>query len=120
MRSRLEMSDAAPNLESGPGGVYDIDFLAGRLQAKHGIWGPGNLLERVRLLGENGLLEEQECSELAASAEFLRTLEHLVRLVTGRPGKWLPAAEHAQACVAKLMAGSVGALEEGRSAGRLD
>jgi glutamate-ammonia-ligase adenylyltransferase len=104
MRSRLELSDSAPNSKAWPGGEYDIDFLAGQLQAKHRIWSQGSLLERVRLLRENDLLGEQECRELAASAEFLRTLEHFVRLVTGRPGKWLPAGDYAQTCVARLMA----------------
>ena len=104
MRSRLELSDSAPNSKGWPGGEYDIDFLAGRLQAQHRIWSQGNLSERVSLLFEHGVLEEQECRELAESAEFLRTLEHFVRLVTGRPGKWLPTADHAQVSVAKLMA----------------
>jgi glutamate-ammonia-ligase adenylyltransferase len=104
MRSRLELSDSALNSKASPGGEFDIDFLAGRLQAKHRIWSQGNLLERIRLLREQGVIGEQECLELSTSAEFLRTLEHFVRLVTGRPGKWLPAGDHAQTCVAKLMA----------------
>ena len=45
--------------------------------------------------------------ELAASAEFLRTLEHFVRLVTGHPGKQIPAAEHARACIANLVSESL-------------
>ena len=114
MRSRLELSDTVPNSKAWPGGEYDIDFLAGRLQAKHRIWSQGNLSERVRLLRENGLLGEQECRELDASAEFLRTLEHFVRLVTGHPGKWLPVADHAQVCVAKLMSRAPG-HEEGHT-----
>jgi glutamate-ammonia-ligase adenylyltransferase len=114
MRGRLELSDSAPNSKAWPGGEYDIDFLAGRLQAKHQIWSQGNLSERVRLLREHGRLEEKECRELIASAEFLRTIEHFVRLVTGRPGKWLPAGDHAQTCVAKLMA-SLPAREQGRA-----
>jgi glutamate-ammonia-ligase adenylyltransferase len=104
MRARLESSDSAPNLKTGPGGAYDIDFLTGRSQAKHRIWSQGNLQERVRLLCEYGLLEEHDSREFAAAAGFLRTLEHFVRLVTGQSGKWLPAGDHAQICVAKLMA----------------
>jgi glutamate-ammonia-ligase adenylyltransferase len=104
MRARLELSDPSPNSKTWPGGEYDLDFLIGRLQARNRIWNQGNLSERVTLLCERGLLGEQECRELTAGAEFLRTLEHFVRLVTGRPGKWLPAGDHAQASVAKLMA----------------
>jgi glutamate-ammonia-ligase adenylyltransferase len=104
MRTRLESSHSAPNSKAWPGGEYDIDFLAGRLQAKHRIWSQGNLSQRVHLLHEHGHLGEQQYRELATSSKFLRTLDHFVRLVTARPGKWLPAGDHAQVCVAKLMA----------------
>jgi glutamate-ammonia-ligase adenylyltransferase len=114
MRSRLEASDSSPNSKASPGGEYDIDYLASRLQAKHCLWSQGNLSQRIGLLREQGLLGEQESQELTASAEFLRTLEHFVRLVTGRPGKWLPAGDYSQLCVAKLMARLPG-REQGRA-----
>jgi glutamine synthetase adenylyltransferase len=104
MRARLEISDSAANARTCPGGEYDIDFLIGRLQAKNSIWSQGNLAERITLLFERGLLSEQDCRDLSAGAEFLRTLGHFVRLVTGRPAKWLPAGDHAQVSVTKLMA----------------
>jgi [glutamine synthetase] adenylyltransferase / [glutamine synthetase]-adenylyl-L-tyrosine phosphorylase len=108
MRRRLEESDTAPNLKSGAGGAYDIDYLVGRLQVQHGVWGHGNLSDRIRLIGQYGWLEDADARELAENAEFLRTLEHNIRLVTGRPGKWLPVAKHAQMWVAKLMAQTLG------------
>ncbi len=37
------------------------------------------------------------------SARFLRTVEHVVRLVSGRARKWLPVAEHPRRCVQKLL-----------------
>ena len=40
--------------------------------------------------------------ELVRNATFLRSIEHYVRLVTGRSNKWLPASGHARASVAKL------------------
>ena len=88
MRRRLEESDSRPNLKTGQGGTYDIDYLIGRLQAKHGVWSNHNLSERVGLIRRHGLLEEAESRELAENAEFLRLLEHNIRLVTGMPGKW--------------------------------
>lgn len=103
MRRRLEESDSRTNLKTGPGGTYDIDYLVGRLQARHRVWGNGNLSERVSLIGKQGLLGEQDTRQLAQDAAFLRALEHYVRLVTGRPGKCLPAQEHARICVEKLM-----------------
>jgi glutamate-ammonia-ligase adenylyltransferase len=103
MRRRLEESDSNPNLKTGIGGAYDIDYLAGRLQAKHGLWSHANLSERVRLTAARGLISEDDAAELARHAEFLRTLEHCIRMVTGRAGKWLPPQEHARESVAKLM-----------------
>jgi glutamate-ammonia-ligase adenylyltransferase len=103
MRRRLEESDSSPNLKTGIGGAYDIDYLVGRLQVKHQVWNHGNLSERVRLVAGRGLLGEDDARELAQNGEFLRAIEHYVRLVTGRPGKWLPAQKHASDCVAALM-----------------
>jgi glutamate-ammonia-ligase adenylyltransferase len=114
MRVRLEMSNSDPNLRTCPGGEYDIDFLTGRLQAKNNIWIHGNLSERITLLCEHRLLGEKECHELSASVEFLRALGHFVRLVTGRPDKWLPAGDHARISVTKLMAKMSGQMP-GRS-----
>jgi hypothetical protein len=37
------------------------------------------------------------------NARFLRTVEHLIRLVTGRPRKWLPVADHPRRSVQKLL-----------------
>ncbi len=114
MRTKLEAGDAAPNFKSGPGGIYDIDYLAGRMQARHRVWGGGNLIERIALLHRQQLLGEEQARTLTESARFLRSLEHFVRLVTGRPGKWLPASEHANECVTTQMASAAGRAE-GRS-----
>ena len=103
VRTRLERSEAAQNLKTGPGGIYDLDYLAGSLQARHQLWLAGNLPDRLRLLSEHGLLPVSEFERLAESALFLRTLEHLVRLVTGRARKWLPVAEHPHRSVQKLL-----------------
>ena len=114
MRLRLEASDPDQNLKTGPGGTYDIDFIAGRYQAKHRIWGGGNLIERLNLIRQHHLLGEEEFQTLSESAELLRSVEHFVRLVTGRPGQWLPVAKHAHISVVKLMAGFA-AYDQSRS-----
>jgi glutamate-ammonia-ligase adenylyltransferase len=103
MRQRLELRDPDQNLKSGPGGTYDIDFLAGRYQAKHRLWEAGNLVNRLSLLRHRGLLAEEEYEVLSRNAELLRSVEHFVRLVTGLPRKWLPVAKHARDSVEKLM-----------------
>lgn len=103
MRCRLEPSDPSPNLETGPGGIFDIDFLAGRLQALHQLWSHGGLAERVAVVHAAGRLSFDDAQELQANAIFLRSLEHYIRLVTGRAGKWLPAGEHARNTVDDLL-----------------
>jgi glutamine synthetase adenylyltransferase len=108
VRTRLQRSESASNFKTGPGGVYDLDYLAGVLQARHQLWLPGNLRDRLQLLHEAGLLKAAEFEHLAASALFLRTLEHLVRLVTGRARKWLPVAEYPRRAVQKLLSSVLG------------
>ena len=103
VRGRLERNETGPNLKTGPGGSYDIDYLAGVLQVTHRLWLVGNLPERLRGLCGRALLLEQECEELVESARYIRTLEHLVRLVSGRPRKWLPVADHPRRAVQKLV-----------------
>ena len=103
VRTKLERSEAGPNLKIGPGGTYDLDYLAGVLQARHELWGAGSLRDRLRLLREHGVLSAGEFECLWESALLLRTLEHLVRLVTGRARKWMPAAAHPRRSVQKLL-----------------
>ncbi len=43
IRTRLERSESTQNLKTGPGGIYDLDYLAGALQARHQLWLAGNL-----------------------------------------------------------------------------
>jgi glutamate-ammonia-ligase adenylyltransferase len=103
VRARLERSETTSSFKTGPGGIYDIDYLAGALQARHQLWLAGNLRDRIHLLRGHNLLQAQEARQLAESTFFLRTLEHLVRLVTGRARKWLPVADHPRRAVQKLL-----------------
>ncbi len=103
MRRRLERSEPEQNFKTGPGGSYDIDYLAGALQAQHGLWRVGNLPERLHRLCEQKLISLEECEELCANARYLRTVEHVVRLVSGRARKWLPVADHPRRAVQKLL-----------------
>jgi [glutamine synthetase] adenylyltransferase / [glutamine synthetase]-adenylyl-L-tyrosine phosphorylase len=103
VRKRLERSEPGLNLKTGAGGSYDIDYLAGALQAKHGLWLVGNLPERLRRLCEQQVISPGECEELTENARYLRTVEHVVRLVSGRARKWLPVADHPRRAVQKLV-----------------
>jgi glutamate-ammonia-ligase adenylyltransferase len=103
VRIRLERSESAQNLKTAPGGAYDLDYLAGWLQVRHRIWNSGPLHERLRLLHDHGLLSADDYARLAANTHFLRTVEHVVRLVSGRAHKWLPVAEHPRRAVQKIL-----------------
>ena len=103
LRSRLERSEPPPNLKTGAGGIYDLDYLAGSLQVRHQLWLAGDLAARLRLLRDHSVLAEDEYERLAESTQVLRTIEHVVRLVTGRARKWLPMAEHPRRAVQKLL-----------------
>ena len=106
MRTRLEHSEpAAGNFKTGPGAVYDIDFLACYLAVRHELCGPcGNLRERLRRLRERGWLQEPDWATLDGAAELFRTVEHVVRLVVGKARKSLPAAEHGRCAAERLTA----------------
>jgi len=111
VRARLERSEGVQNLKTGPGGVYDVDYIAGWLQVRNGLWLAGSLAERLRRLREQGSLPPAEYQLLAESAHFLRTVEHVIRLVTGRARKWLPVAEHPRRAVQKLLWRIVGGVD---------
>jgi glutamate-ammonia-ligase adenylyltransferase len=106
MRARLEKTDAEPdNLKTGPGGLYDLDFLVGSQLVRHGIGQTrGNLRQRLASLRDRGLLDPEDTRKLQCHAELLRAAEHAIRLVTGRARKTLPAAGPAQAACEQLCA----------------
>lgn len=98
MRLRVEQSERGESWKTSAGGIYDVDFLVNRLLVQHGLAERrGNLRDRLWRLAESGALSKSDAAALDHAAEFLRTLEHVVRLITGRARKWLPAAEHALA-----------------------
>jgi glutamine synthetase adenylyltransferase len=102
MRSRLEASAARHlNLKLSAGGVYDLDFIAGYCAIRSGVpVAASNILERLYRLAEQGALDEHALQELRPAAEFLRTIEHAIRLVDGHNRKSLPENAHARASVA--------------------
>jgi glutamate-ammonia-ligase adenylyltransferase len=104
MRGKLEKAESSEpgSFKTGPGGFYDIDFVASYLMVRHRVRLGGNIRERLHGLAAQGLLSDSDCATLDSAAELLRTLEHVVRLVTGRARKSLPASEHAYETVERL------------------
>jgi len=105
MRTRLEPEKQDYNFKTSSGAIYDIDFLTGFLLVKHGIREKGGTLrDRLWRCVASGALERVDAAKLDHAAEFLRTVDHIVRLVVGRPHKWLPATEHARQVTEHLTA----------------
>jgi len=108
MRRKLEASDPS-GLKAGAGGIYDIDFLAGFLMIRHAVADRnGTLRDRLWRLASIGALEKASAASLDHAAEFLRTVEHATRLVTGRPLRTLPSSEAALQRVEELASRSLG------------
>jgi len=109
MRAKLEKSDPEPNLKVAPGGFYDIDYIVSYLLVRYGIKDvQGNTRERLHTLASRALLSDDDCASLDAAAELLRTVEHIVRLVTGRPRKSLPSGDHPRRVSEQLVSRTVG------------
>lgn len=104
MRSKLQNATApAKSIRTSAGGLYDIDFLSSFLLVKNSIRPKsGTLRDRLWRCSAKGMLEKRDAAFLDHAAELCRTVEHVLRLVTGRNGRWLPSAEHARYAVEKL------------------
>src|SRR3954470_13046427 len=104
MRTKLQDATApAKSIRTSAGGLYDIDFLSSFLLVKNEIRPKtGTLRDRLWRCSAKGVVEKHETAVLDHAAELCRTVEHVLRLVTGRNGRWLPSAEHARGAVEKL------------------
>jgi len=95
MRTKLEKSDNEANFKVAPGGFYDIDYILSYLLVMYGVKDvQGNTRERLHTLAARALISDDDCATLDAAAELLRTVGHVVRLVTGRSRKSLPHGDH--------------------------
>jgi len=96
MRSKLEDSSEV-NFKGSAGGIYDIDFVTAYLLIANEVRRKdGNLRDRLWRCAAAGHLAKEDTAILDRAAEFMRTLEHVVRLVTGRARRWLPGRGHAR------------------------
>jgi [glutamine synthetase] adenylyltransferase / [glutamine synthetase]-adenylyl-L-tyrosine phosphorylase len=102
MRRRVEREVAVPpsNTKTAPGGYYDVDFAVSFLRLRHAVSLPpgANIAEQVAALARAGLVTDEDSRTLTQGAAFLRSLDHAVRLVTGKPASGLPEhVGHAEA-----------------------
>jgi glutamate-ammonia-ligase adenylyltransferase len=102
MRRRLEREVPVPatNTKTAAGGYYDIDFAVSLLRLRgHMTAHPGaNMAEQIAALHSAGLMNDEDSEVLSAGANFLRSVDHAIRLVTGRAAEGLPERPgHAEA-----------------------
>jgi glutamate-ammonia-ligase adenylyltransferase len=95
MRHRLEKEKHVPpdNTKSAPGGYYDVDFTVSYLRLLHRVPAPpgANMATQIEALHSAGALTKADAASLRHGAAFLRTVDHAVRLVTGKAAEGLPA-----------------------------
>jgi glutamate-ammonia-ligase adenylyltransferase len=103
MRKRIADSGGTDSLKTGPGGLYDLDFLLGMLEAGAGLLAAGKQLpQRLRALLERELLSPEQARDLLHAAELFRRVDHAVRVVEGRSRKWLPESDSLRGSVEKI------------------
>ena len=104
MRTKLEVAEVpGKSFKYSPGAIYDIDFITSFLLVKHAVVDKrGSLRDRLWRCVGSGVLDKSDAGILDHAAELLRTVEHVARLVVGRPIKWLPAIEHGRKVADKL------------------
>lgn len=99
MRRRLE-AESQPigqdNFKTGAGGFYDIDYLLSyfQLSAPESYALGRTTLEQIEAAAARGHLSEPQARELSEAVRFLRSLDHAIRLVTGRAAAGLPERLH--------------------------
>jgi glutamate-ammonia-ligase adenylyltransferase len=104
VRKRLADSGGTDNLKAGPGGLYDIDFLTGMLEARSGLSAAGRQLStRLEALIGRGLLSSAQGDQLLHAAALIRSADHATRVVTGRLRKWLPESDILRASVENIV-----------------
>ena len=102
MRRRLEREVSVPpsNTKTAAGGYYDIDFAVSYLRLRHRLMLPAgaSMAQQIAALDLAGLLGAEEAKVLSDAAAFLRSVDHAIRLVTGRAADGLPQhVGHAEA-----------------------
>ncbi len=94
MRRRLEKEVVVPgsNTKTAPGGYYDVDFAVSYTRLRRRISTPpgANMAEQIAAMQSASAISAADAESLTQGAEFLRSVDHIVRLVTGKAPVGLP------------------------------
>ncbi len=106
MRRRIEEAHgSAQPIKAGPGGYYDVDFILMYLRLRNaGIFFPSlNTPERIEILRATNALDPDQAETLERAAEFLRSLDHAVRVAGGPAANKIPVSVSQREIVSKLV-----------------
>jgi glutamine synthetase adenylyltransferase len=104
MRKRLQDTAGCDSFKTGPGGLYDLDFVVGLLEARNALPAGGKqLCERLQALVERELLSPEQGRELLRATDLCRVVDHGVRVVEGRIRRWLPESDVLRAAVESVV-----------------
>jgi glutamate-ammonia-ligase adenylyltransferase len=99
MHDRIVHERAGQNdfaaFKTGHGGLMELEFYTQALQMRHGLW-EANTLAALAQLAERGLLASEAATRAAASYEFLRRIEAVLRRIDDKPVSLLPQDPAAQ------------------------
>jgi glutamate-ammonia-ligase adenylyltransferase len=94
MRRRLEREVQVPssNTKTAPGGYYDVDFAVSYLRLRNRVAAlPGaNMAEQIAALRAADRISLEDAEILTVGAGFLRSVDHIIRLMTGKAPNGLP------------------------------
>jgi glutamate-ammonia-ligase adenylyltransferase len=101
MRRRLEREVEVPasNPKTPVGGYYDVDFAVSYARLRHRVVTPAgaSVAEQIAALLSARAISAEDASHLSDGAGFLRSADHILRLVTGKAPTGLPgSAAHAE------------------------
>ncbi len=115
IRKRIADSSGPESFKTGAGGLYDLDFLVGMMEARAALPAAGRqLCERLEALLERGLLQPAQGRQLIHAAGVFRKVDHAIRVVEGRSRNWLPESDMLRANVEQMVQSPELASELGR------
>jgi glutamate-ammonia-ligase adenylyltransferase len=108
VRAKLEKEKARgsrPNIKWGRGGMTDVYFVTRYLQLRGRIYIPPEhgTAALIRELGKVGALDADATGILVEGYWFLRSLDHWMRLLSGRPRPVLPASTAAMRDISRAL-----------------
>ena len=106
MRKKIEDTHgAAQPIKAGPGGYYDVDFILMYLRLRNaGLFFTSlNTPERIEVLRATKALTPDQAETLERAAEFLRSLDHAVRIAGGPSAHKIPTSVSQTEIISELV-----------------